>query len=48
MIKNHCKNCGRLLFIESNGIKSIVIKNIEYNINGYITVICKCKTINEF
>lgn len=48
MTKVTCKNCGRLLFVESNGTKLIKMKDIEYNINGYITVICKCKTINKF
>lgn len=48
MTEQHCKNCNRLLFVECNGIKSIKIKDIEYSIDGYITVICKCKQINKF
>jgi RNase P subunit RPR2 len=48
MIEKRCKNCNRLLFIEQNGIKQIKANNIEYSFNGYITVICKCRTINKF
>jgi RNase P subunit RPR2 len=47
-MEKRCKGCNRLLLIQSGGIKQIKCNNIEYNVNGYITVVCKCGTINKF
>lgn len=48
MTEKRCSRCSRLLLIEKNGIKQIKANNIEYSVNGTITVICKCGTINKF
>lgn len=43
-----CLKCDRLLFIQVGDVKKIKSNNIEYHVNGSITVICKCNTINKF
>ena len=47
MIEKRCSRCQRLLLIEKSGVKQIKANNIEYSVNGSITVICKCKQVNK-
>lgn len=47
-MENRCKQCNRLLFVETDGIKQIRVDNIEYKINGTIQIVCKCKQLNKF
>ena len=42
-----CKNCNRLLYVQSGEIKQIKTSDkIEYNILGKIEIVCKCKCLN--
>jgi len=47
-MEKRCINCKRLLLIDNNGIKTIKANNIEYTLNGIITVVCKCGKTNKF
>lgn len=43
-----CKNCHRLLYVQTGEVKQIrTTDKITYNISGKIEIICKCGTKNN-
>ena len=48
MTEIRCKNCNRLLYIQTGEVKQIRTSDkITYNVNGKIEITCKCGTKNS-
>ena len=47
MMQIRCKNCNRLLYVQTGEIKQIKSDKITYNISGKIEIFCKCNYLNK-